>query len=391
MLDQVGKGGFATVWRAWDSTAKRTVALKILHGEHARSEERRERVERGGRVLDRLDHPRALKVYEPEVDDGEHVFQVLAYMAGGDLRHAVLDGRLSGREALQRLLAAAEALEHAHGLGLVHRDVKPSNVLLDEQGRAVMADFNLARGLDTTGGTRTGALGTFLYAAPEQMNDARQADARADVYGLGMSAIFCLRGSEVPIEVEQDPRPVVAALKLPEALAAPILTAVAWRAQDRPAKVAALREALLAGLRGHADSQTRRRPGVKAGPVAHALAARVQQAQQAGDLAAAALALAGAVAATSELGPGAGLRRAALLEAADEAMIVAALKAPVLVNDSDGRAAALVRWGRLLLENGEICRGWTTSEKRLRDHGRSEVCGVGARRGRAVDGAPVSA
>ena len=116
----------------------------------------------------------------------------------------MLTGRVPAEAAIPFILRVGGALALAHQKKFVHRDIKPSNILLDAEGNPRLTDFDLVGGADTTGGTRTGALGTFLYAAPEQLDRPQDADARADVYGLGMTALFGLYGREFTLDVIQD-------------------------------------------------------------------------------------------------------------------------------------------------------------------------------------------
>jgi serine/threonine protein kinase len=109
------------------------------------------------------------------------------YVGGGDLRRAVLAGELAQEKVLPVILAVGGALAYAHEKGVIHRDVKPANILLDRD-QPNLTDFDLVRAFDTTGGTQTqGMLGTVLYAAPEMLGDAKNASAAADVYSLAMT------------------------------------------------------------------------------------------------------------------------------------------------------------------------------------------------------------
>src|SRR6185369_6109174 len=118
---------------------------------------------------------------------------------GGNLREAVLRKRLKEGAWPSIILPIAKALALAHSKGVIHRDIKPSNILLDESDQPKLTDFDLVGVNDTTGGTRTGALGTVVYAAPECLERPQEATARADVYGLGMTAIFCLFGKDLSL------------------------------------------------------------------------------------------------------------------------------------------------------------------------------------------------
>ncbi|MDC0670569.1 protein kinase domain-containing protein [Nannocystis radixulma] len=205
LIGQIGQGGFATVWHARDERAKREVALKVLHGQFAEDKTRRDRFFRGAWKMSELRHPAIVQVIEPYGEEaGRHYF-VMEYMSKGTLHEAVLDRRLSHDQVVAGILAVGQALAHAHERGLVHRDVKPSNVLLGEADAAKLTDFDLVREQDASGGTtRTGPMGSFIYSAPEVLNRPQDADHRADIYGLAMTAVFGLHGAELPLEVVRD-------------------------------------------------------------------------------------------------------------------------------------------------------------------------------------------
>ena len=208
LIEEVGEGGFATVWRALDlARDDAVVAVKVLHSQYAEDRTRRERFFRGATQMARLRHPGVVRVLREHGHDAGFHYFVMDFLPGGDLRQAVLGGRLSGDDALRVVLAVGDALAHAHGAipDLVHRDVKPHNILLDAGGRPLLTDFDLVKTGDTTGATRTGALGTLLYAAPEALEHAGRCDARADVYGLGMTALFCLKGADINRADWRDP------------------------------------------------------------------------------------------------------------------------------------------------------------------------------------------
>jgi len=196
----LGTGGFATVWKAYDRQGKRVVAVKVLHSQFGQDRTRRERFLRGARTMARLDHPGIVRVLREGLEDDGYHFFIMEYLPGGDLQAAVKEKRLTTKQAVEAVLRVGEALQAAHEAGLVHRDVKPANILLDGRGGAKLTDFDLVRAEDSTAGTRTAAqLGTFLYAAPEGMSDAKTAGIKADLYSLAMTLCFVFHGEDLPL------------------------------------------------------------------------------------------------------------------------------------------------------------------------------------------------
>jgi serine/threonine protein kinase/nucleoside phosphorylase len=198
LLEAIGRGGFGNIWKAHDQTTQSIVAIKVLHTNLAGDLERRERFFRGARRMAELQHPAVVRVLEQHGEDGGFHYFIMEYVAGGNLRQAVLQGVITPDKLVPIILRVGEALALGHSKGLIHRDVKPANILLDEQGCPLLTDFDLVGAVDTTGGTRTGTMGTIVYAAPECLERPQDADARADVYGLGMTALFGFYGADLP-------------------------------------------------------------------------------------------------------------------------------------------------------------------------------------------------
>ncbi len=245
LLELLGHGGFAQVWKASDTKREEAVAVKVLHPQYAADKTLCERFFRGAQVMSMLRHTGIVGVSEKQLEDGGFYFFVMDYLGGGDLRQTVLAGRLSTEERLQVVLAVGEALQYTHAQGVVHRDVKPANILLGLDGRPRLTDFDLVKAAGTTGGTRTSSsLGTFLYAAPEAMLDASQATAAADVYGLGMTTLFALHGADLPTDVLWELPEFLAALEVDEACREVLTRAVARKVEQRFATVGELCDAL---------------------------------------------------------------------------------------------------------------------------------------------------
>lgn len=249
LIDEVGHGGFARVWRARDRETETDVAIKVLRSDLANDPTRKDRFFRGARIMAELGHRSVVRVLEQKGEDGGYFYFVMEFVPGGDLRAAVLRGGVSKETVFSMILAVGEALAEAHRRGLVHRDVKPANVLIHSDGSPRLSDFDLVAAVDTTGGTRSGALGTFMYAAPECLHRPQDADARADVYSLGMTAVFALYGKELPLEVVRDAAGFVGRLDCSQEVKEVLAKATSWDAAGRFANAkdfcAALREALV--------------------------------------------------------------------------------------------------------------------------------------------------
>lgn len=241
LIERIGQGGFATVWRALDRRTDDMVAVKVLHGQFSTSEERRQRLFRGAQQMAKLDHPHVVKVLdEPQVED-DWAFFVMEYLAGGDFRRAVLDGNLGTDQWLDVIDQIADALDFAHSHGVVHRDVKPANILLDADGTPKLTDFDLVRAEDTTGLTRTRAgMGSYLYAAPESMLSASTAGPACDVYSLAATWLFAATDGELEPRFIYDRMAYLEGLKLPSTVSAVLTRALDLDPTKRPSSAATL-------------------------------------------------------------------------------------------------------------------------------------------------------
>ncbi|XXT15079.1 AAA-like domain-containing protein [Sorangium sp. So ce429] len=244
LLEPIGSGGFGVVWRAFDRDRDEQVAIKVLHAWLGGDSIRLERFFRGARIMAELADEAVVRVVEAHGNDGGYHYFVMDLVAGGDLRRAVLEKRVVGEAVLPLILKVGDTLAKAHAKGYVHRDVKPANILLDDSGSPRLTDFDLVSGADTTGGTRTGAMGTIIYAAPELLHRPQDADARADVYGLGMTAVFALRGEELPLDVLRNAEEQIEQLSCSTALKDVLKRAVAWSSAGRFGDAAAFSDAL---------------------------------------------------------------------------------------------------------------------------------------------------
>jgi eukaryotic-like serine/threonine-protein kinase len=199
---QIGAGGMSTVYRAFDQTLERRVAIKLMHREIASDSDQLERFRREARAVAQLSHPNVVAVIDAG-EDGGRPYIVFEYVEGETLKDRVERmGRLPLDEAIAYAIEVGRGLAVAHARMLVHRDVKPQNVLIDPEGRAKVTDFGIARSLESDGGlTKTGrVLGTTDYVSPEQAM-GREVDARSDIYSLGVLLFEMLTG-DPPFEAE---------------------------------------------------------------------------------------------------------------------------------------------------------------------------------------------
>jgi beta-lactam-binding protein with PASTA domain/predicted Ser/Thr protein kinase len=203
---RIARGGMATVYRALDTRLDRVVALKVMHQIFAEDDDFVARFIREAKSAARLSHPNVVAVFDQGEDDG-HVFLAMEYVHGRTLRDLMRERRrLLPQEALSILQPVLAALSAAHAAGLVHRDVKPENVLLADDGRVKVADFGLARAIANRAATSaTTLIGTVAYLAPEQVTRG-VADPRSDVYAAGIMLFEMLTGQqpydgETPISV----------------------------------------------------------------------------------------------------------------------------------------------------------------------------------------------
>jgi len=266
--DLLGSGGMATVYRAWDRERNSVCAVKLLGEPLSRDEEFRHRFQREAAAAMSLRHERIVAVYDFG-DDGPQPFIAMEYVPGGTVRDLLRQhGPLGEVEALRLAAEVADALAYAHGQGVVHRDIKPHNILLTEDQHVKVADFGIARVLDATGLTATGSLlGSAQYLAPEQAR-GEPAGPAADQYALGIVLFELLTGrvpfdADTPVAVAlrhvRDPVPDIAALR--SGLSARTVEIVSRLLQKRPedrfptAGDAAAALAASADLRAHAAGQ----------------------------------------------------------------------------------------------------------------------------------------
>nr|WP_202447008.1 Stk1 family PASTA domain-containing Ser/Thr kinase [Streptomyces sp. SID5468] len=248
---RIAVGGMATVYRAVDTRLDRVLAVKVMHPSLAADAAFVERFIREAKSVARLDHPNVVGVYD-QGTDGDYGYLAMEYVAGCTLRDVLREqGALTPRAALDVLEPIAAALGAAHRSGLVHRDMKPENVLIGSDGRVKVADFGLVRAVgNETTATSGSVLGTVSYLAPEQIEDG-SADQRTDVYACGVLLYEMLTGAKArsgatPGAVlyqhlnEDVPAPSAAAPGLAPGLDDLVARAAARDPGERPADAVAL-------------------------------------------------------------------------------------------------------------------------------------------------------
>ncbi|MFH8611036.1 Stk1 family PASTA domain-containing Ser/Thr kinase [Streptomyces sp. NPDC018029] len=247
---RIAVGGMATVYRAVDTRLDRVLALKVMHPTLAADASFVDRFIREAKSVARLSHPNVVGVFD-QGTDGSYVYLAMEYIAGCTLRDVLRErGALQPRAALDILEPVLAALGAAHRAGFVHRDMKPENVLIGDDGRVKVADFGLVRAVDTVTNTTGTVLGTVSYLAPEQIEHGT-ADTRVDVYACGVVLYEMLTGAkphsgDSPAQVlyqhlnEDVPPPSAAVPGLPFALDELVASATARTPDIRPYDAVAL-------------------------------------------------------------------------------------------------------------------------------------------------------
>jgi len=276
LLDHIGQGGMATVYKAYDPAQDRYVALKVLSPALAQQEQFIQRFKREASVVVQLRHPHIVPV-EYFGEDGGYAYLVMPYIEGGSLTDHLKNSPPTSTFGALVVEQVASALQYAHGRGVVHRDVKPSNILIDEEGNALLADFGLARIHDTSSSlTGSALIGTPAYMSPEQAR-GQTVDARSDQYSLGV-ILYQLSTGRLPFEAETPmavlikhisepmPLPRAAGAHVPEAIERVILKATAKDPGHRFGSVAELNEVFQAALAHGLDPKAHPAPTVELPP-----------------------------------------------------------------------------------------------------------------------------
>jgi predicted Ser/Thr protein kinase len=270
VVGALGEGGMAAVYKAYQPGMDRYVALKILPRHFASDPEFAGRFEQEAKLIAKLQHVHILPVYDFGEEDG-YTYIVMPYVETGTLDDLLLGEALPLEQIRKIIKQVGEALSYAHSRGLVHRDVKPSNILIDEQGNCLLTDFGIAKMVEGTSVfTRTGAIiGTPEYMSPEQIL-GEKLDGRSDVYSLGI-VLYEMATGRPPFRAETPPAVFVKHLHdplplprtwnpdLPEAVEKVILKALAREPGDRFASATELVQALEKALSPEAQAKTQAR------------------------------------------------------------------------------------------------------------------------------------
>ncbi len=353
LLGQVGTGGMSTVYLGEHVVMQRRVAIKVLPKHRVADTSYLARFHREARAAAALDHPNIVRAYDVDNEGNTH-FMVMEFIDGRDLQQTVKrGGPLDYARAADYIRQAAEGLADAHAHGLIHRDVKPANLLVDQRNTIKVLDLGLARFTDDEHASLTvqydeNVLGTADYLAPEQAVDSHGADARADIYGLGCTMYFLLTGhppfpdgtlpQRLMAHQRQQPSPI--AKDRPDAptdLVAICMKMMAKKPADRYQSMTEVAEVLRCWLADNSQgSQVGVSPGGKTGGVAPPIARRP------GD----------SGASSSKIAPS-GLRKATPLEPAR----APAHETPISLDDVLGSAAASSASGiRRPGENSRLAR-----------------------------------
>ena len=255
LLEILGRGGVATVYKAKDEILDRAVAVKILNEKCTRDAAFVERFKREAKAAAGVRHPNVVTVFDSG-DEGESHFIVMEYVEGRTLKELLADGALSHAKAARIAVQIARALAHAHRSGIIHRDVKPQNVIIANDGVVKIADFGISKVQDQPGLTQTGkVLGTAEYISPEQAI-GRMADEKSDMYSFGVVLFEMLTGTppfsgKNPVEVAAlhatcpPPKAVDLNPKVPKGISALVERLLSKDPAERPSGFEVIIEELL--------------------------------------------------------------------------------------------------------------------------------------------------
>jgi len=244
----LGKGAQAKVYLAWDRRTRTWVAAKVMASKFIEDAEIRKRFEQEAHTMARLQHPHLLRVFDVG-HDGPVPWIIMELAGGGALTEWMRrNGVMPPNMAIAVAVQAAEGLDHAHHRGVIHRDVKPHNLLIVDRERVVLTDFGVAQAADASMTATGTVMGTFAYMAPEQRNDSKNVDGRADIYSLSATLYSLITGqpSAELFYAEADDDLME---KVPEVLRPVLIKACAYKREQRYANMKDFARALVAAGR----------------------------------------------------------------------------------------------------------------------------------------------
>jgi serine/threonine-protein kinase len=252
LIDKIGEGGMATVYKGIQISLNRPVAIKVLSQNVATRAEILERFNKESLIIARLNNPHIIHVIDRGITPEGMPYFVMEYVEGTDLAVAIKSGTLDANRKLELVMQICKALAYAHKNGVIHRDIKPGNVLIDTEGNARMLDFGIAQFYDDDGGaagkTSPGVvMGTIPYMSPEQLNGVENVTALSDLYSLGVLMYELFTGIK-PLGRFKPPAQVTPSI--PEALEDIILNCMDPEPANRPASAEDIRDGVLKLLRG---------------------------------------------------------------------------------------------------------------------------------------------
>lgn len=230
---RLGEGAVAEVWRARDLAAAAPVAVKVLKPRWAEDPERRARFFAAARQMAAFAHPHIVPVIIPEGEDGGRFYCVLEYLDAGDLEQALGEERIRMSTGLRALLKVSSGVAALHAASVVHLDIKPQNILLGTDGRVMLGDFDRVRLTAAAGGGQTETVDSVFYLAPETFDERRRPGPTADVFSLGMTALFVLHGDKLPAWIVRRPAALLRRIDCPDPVRRVIARAIALEPAER--------------------------------------------------------------------------------------------------------------------------------------------------------------
>lgn len=279
IVGHLGQGGMATVYKAYHERLDRFVAIKLMHASFLQDENFRARFQREARIVAKLEHPAIVPIYD--YSEHENVpYLVMKFIEGMTLKKRAIKTGLTLEQTRDLLTRVAEGLDYAHRRGILHRDMKPSNILIDTEDQPCIVDFGLARIADIAASSISSdmMLGTPYYISPEQAQGSKDLTNRTDLYSMGVILYEMVTG-ELPFQADapyaivhghiysQPRRPTEVNPQLPAAVDAVISRALAKRPEDRFSSAVEMMQAYSTALQGKAPLQTPVIPSAEHAPL----------------------------------------------------------------------------------------------------------------------------